>query len=647
MVAGPRQPAWVHALVAVCNEAFGNAGRTVRYRPAADPDRVSHRRAIADLAAALADGDIETLLVIGGNPAHDAPADLDLPDLLAAVPFTARLGLHDDETSAVCRWHLPRAHWLESWSDAVDCDGRYAVAQPLIAPLFQGRTPAEFVSLIAHEQVRAAARLRLAGLDFERSWRRLLREGSVAGSRAPAGPMLQPGAAAAIAAGAARPAPRLDAGNLEITFAPDRRLHDGRFANNAWLQELPDCMTKLTWDNAAVMSPATARSLGVADGDLLSLELEGRVLEAPALILPGHAPWSVTLTLGHGRDRAGRVGDGVGRRAYALRTTAAFAGAAGVRAAPAGRKVELAVTQDHFALDAAGMAERERRAATLVVEGTLDEYRRDPAFAAHRQHHPPLESLWTERPGEGRRWGMAIDLNACIGCNACVAACQAENNIPVVGREQVIAGREMHWLRLDRYFSGDPEDARVVQQPVACMHCELAPCEQVCPVGATMHSAEGLNVMVYNRCVGTRYCSNNCPYKVRRFNFFNYNKDPDPLAAMGRNPEVTLRARGVMEKCTYCVQRIEEAKIRAKNQGRPLRDGEIEPACQQACPTRAIVFGDLADPGSEVARLQADDRAYRMLAELNIKPRTAYLARLRNPNPELAESDDASRHPAH
>jgi molybdopterin-containing oxidoreductase family iron-sulfur binding subunit len=353
----------------------------------------------------------------------------------------------------------------------------------------------------------------------------------------------------------------------------------------------------------------------------------------------------VSLSLGHGRTAAGGVGNGTGFRAYALRTAAAPDACAGLKVARTGRSYPLATTQDHHAIDAVGMREREKRSRSLVVSGTLAEYREHPEFAAHRTHHPPLVSLWPERPRVGHAWGMTIDLSTCIGCNACVVACQAENNIPVVGKEQVGKGREMHWLRLDRYFQGDPDAPAVAHQPVACVHCELAPCEQVCPVGATMHSEDGLNVMAYNRCVGTRYCSNNCPYKVRRFNWFNFNSGIPDVRKLAYNPEVTLRARGVMEKCTYCVQRIESVKIDAKNEGRPVRDGEIVTACQQTCPTQAIAFGDLNDPQSRVAKLTTGDRAYHLLAELNVKPRTAYLARLRNPNPELAESADG--HPAH
>ena len=648
---GPRQPDHAHALCHLLNRALGNCGHTVRYT-AVEPRGLAHGAAIADVANGIDKGRIDTLLILGGNPAFDAPADLGLADLLAKVPHTIRLGLYDDETSRASAWHLPRAHYLESWGDVQDPDGRYGVVQPLIRPLYDGWTPAELLTLVldgekreAHTQVRETARG--LGVRGDAAWKTLLRDGLLAGD-VPTGdvPALEGrGLIAAVARGARAAVPEPGRDNLEVVFAPDPCLWDGRFANNGWLQELPDHMTKLTWDNAALVGVSTAAALGLKHGDLATLERGGRSLDVAVYVLPGHAPWSVTLTLGHGRTRAGGVGNGTGFDAYGLRTSDALDHGLGAVLRATGGAYPLATTQDHHAIDAVGMAEREKRVSHLVIEGDLAEYEHHPDFASHRTHVPPLKSLWEERGYEGRAWGMTVDLNACIGCNACVTACQAENNIPVVGKDQVARGREMHWLRIDRYFQGDPEDPRVVQQPVACVHCEMAPCEQVCPVGATMHSEEGLNTMAYNRCVGTRYCSNNCPYKVRRFNFFNNNKDIPEVRKLVYNPEVSLRARGVMEKCTYCVQRIEAAKIDAKNEGREVRDGEITTACQQTCPTRAIVFGDLNNADSEVAKLNANERAYHLLAELNVKPRTVYLARLRNPNPELAESTDG--HAAH
>jgi molybdopterin-containing oxidoreductase family iron-sulfur binding subunit len=423
----------------------------------------------------------------------------------------------------------------------------------------------------------------------------------------------------------------------EVVLTADSRVWDGRFANNGWLQELPDALTKVTWDNALLISPATARELGIDDGEIAVIEAGGATVEVPTFVLPGQAQSSMTLALGYGRTAAGQVGNGVGVNAYALRTTAAPHVVSGATVRGTGRSYSLATTQDHFAIDTIGFKERNRRVGELVREASLDAYLANPEVFHEHEHHPPLISLWKDQEYEGEQWGMAIDLNTCIGCNACVVACQAENNIPVVGREQVLNQREMQWIRIDRYFKTEPglgsdeiDDAEVVFQPMTCVHCENAPCEQVCPVAATQHTTDGLNAMIYNRCVGTRYCSNNCPLKVRRFNFFNYHKDLADTSKMQFNPEVTVRARGVMEKCTFCVQRIEAVRIGARNDNRPIGDGEIVPACAQTCPTQAITFGNLNDPKSLVSRLREEKRSYAMLAELNIRPRAHYLGRLSN-----------------
>ena len=369
-------------------------------------------------------------------------------------------------------------------------------------------------------------------------------------------------------------------------------------------------------------------------------------MEIPVYILPGQADGSVAVSLGYGRTAAGLVGGSaaegvppVGVDVYRLRTSDAMYFGTGLSVEPTGKKYQLATVQDHFAIDRVGMEGQKQRLGELVREATLEEYKKHPDFAKHVVHHPPLESLWQEHEFEGHRWGMTIDLAKCTGCGACVIACVAENNVPVVGRERVFRNREMQWLRVDRYFRGEVDNPQIVVQPVACHQCEMAPCEAVCPVGATVHSKEGLNDMVYNRCVGTRYCGNNCPYKVRRFNFFNYHKQYEEarneILKMASNPQVTVRSRGVMEKCTYCVQRIQAVKIEAKNERRQIQDGEIKTACQQVCPAGAIIFGDLSDKQSAVAQSKACDRSYQMLSELNVKPRTSYLARIRNPNPEL------------
>jgi molybdopterin-containing oxidoreductase family iron-sulfur binding subunit len=436
---------------------------------------------------------------------------------------------------------------------------------------------------------------------------------------------------------------------LELVLTGDPKVRDGRYANNGWLQELPDAMTKVTWDNALLMAPSTARDLGVTDGEVVAVQAAGKSAEFPVFVMPGHARSSVTVALGYGRRAAGEVGNGVGVDAYRLRTVASPDIILGVSLRGTGRHYALATTQDHFAIDTMGFNERNARVENLVREASLDAYLANPDIFHEHDHHPPLISLWKDHEYEGEQWGMAIDLNTCIGCNACVVACQAENNIPVVGREQVLNQREMHWIRLDRYFKTDPsvsideiDDAEVVFQPMTCVQCENAPCEQVCPVAATQHTPDGLNAMVYNRCVGTRYCSNNCPFKVRRFNFFNYHKDLADTTKMQFNPEVTIRARGVMEKCTFCVQRIETVRIQARNDNRPIHDGEIVPACAQTCPTRAITFGNLNDPSSDISRSREEHRSYATLAELNIRPRTHYLARLRNPVDGGAEDHGAS-----
>ncbi len=439
---------------------------------------------------------------------------------------------------------------------------------------------------------------------------------------------------------------RLENGKLEIVFRPSAAVYDGRFANNGWLQEMPDPLTRLTWDNAAVLSPKTAEKLGVEDSTLIKLKFNGQQMEIPAFILPGQADGTVAVTLGYGRTAAGLVGGSaaegvpaVGADLYRLRTSDAMYFGTGLAVEPTGKKYQLATVQDHFIIDRIGMKGRAQRLGELVREASLDQYKKHPDFAKHLVEHPPLESLWQEPKFEGHRWGMTIDLAKCTGCGACVIACMAENNVPVVGRERIFRNREMHWLRVDRYFRGDDDNPQIVFQPVACHHCETAPCEAVCPVAATVHSKEGLNDMVYNRCVGTRYCGNNCPYKVRRFNFFNYHKQYEEarneILKMASNPQVTVRSRGVMEKCSYCVQRIQAVKIEAKNARRQIKDGEILTACQQVCPAGAIIFGDLSDKQSAVAQSKACDRSYQMLAELNVKPRTSYLARIRNPNPEL------------
>ncbi|HPM22969.1 MAG TPA: TAT-variant-translocated molybdopterin oxidoreductase [Phycisphaerae bacterium] len=666
VIVGPQQPPEAHAAAHVLNTWLGAPGQTVTFTGEPDADRPSHAESIVKLTAQMSAGQISTLVILGGNPVYNAPADVRFADALAKVANSIHLSTYVDETSQRCTWHLPRAHYLESWGDALAWDGSLSIVQPLIEPLYGGRTPLELLALLCDDKLtsgydivrRTFGNAFDFGVDRARLWEDALHDGLVANSAWPLEtPTLTVGRIPEYAGG----------GTEEIVFAPDYSVHDGRFANNAWLQEWPDPITKLTWDNAALVSPAQAKNLGVKDGDIVRIELAtiGQrqtplALELPVYVLPGHAEGSLTVPLGYGRGRdAGAVGAGAGFNAYALRCAAEPDLALTFKLSKTGRKHALVTTQDHHAIDSqVGRAETQRRIGVLVREGTLAEYQHEPDFAQHVAHLPQLKSLWQEREYPDHKWGLAIDLSACIGCSACVVACQAENNIPVVGKDEVALGREMHWIRIDRYFKGEPHAApanvEIVHQPVTCTHCENAPCEQVCPVAATVHDEEGLNAMVYNRCIGTRYCSNNCPFKVRRFNwFYNHHGPHHPRSVNGNapalpgklkqqdltdiekllnNPAVTVRSRGVMEKCTFCVQRIMAAKIKARNERwDSIPDGLITPACAQACPTDAIVFGDLNDPNSRVRKLHAHNRAYEMLAELNIKARTRYLAKLRNP----------------
>ncbi|MDH3283283.1 MAG: TAT-variant-translocated molybdopterin oxidoreductase [Acidobacteriota bacterium] len=639
VVAGPGQPPEVHALVHLMNDRLGNVNRTVHYTEDPGPTRPSHEAAIGELAEAIRSGEVETLVILGGNPVFDAPADVDFAGALGRLADSVHLSLYRNETSNACAWHVPRAHFLETWGDARAWDGTISIVQPLIEPLWGGVSPIELLSLLGdgepapgHDLVRETARGYLGRGGFESAWASALHDGLVEGSRLPRLPARpDPSRVARRVADWWPPVTPSETAGLEIVFLPDPKLHDGRFANNGWLQELPEPMTKMAWDNALLVGKATADEHGLRSHETAVVSVGEREIEAPVFVMPGQADGSLAIWLGQGRSVCGRVGDGVGADAYRLRTSGAMHRAVGASVRPTGKRHELATTQDHFAIDLLGLEETQRRRPELLREATLGEYREHPDFVRHRAHTPELHELWKPVEYDGYKWGMSIDLTACTGCSACVVACQAENNIPVVGKVEVIKGREMHWIRVDRYFKGEPDAPEVAFQPVTCHHCENAPCEQVCPVAATLHSEEGLNQMVYNRCIGTRYCSNNCPYKVRRFNFWNNQKATTDLEALRHNPEVTVRSRGVMEKCSYCVQRIEAARTLAKREDRRIADGDVTPACAQACPTQAIVFGDLNDRGSRVARAHASQRSYAMLEELKVKPRTRYLAKLRNP----------------
>ena len=640
VVAGEQQPAVVHSLAHAMNIALENENSTVVY------GNMLEAAGSSDLGALVKDidaGSVHALFILGSNPVYSAPANLTFAAHLLKVPFRAHVGLYEDETAELCHWHIPAAHSLESWGDALAYDGTVSLMQPLISPLYDGKTASEILAAIqghadknAHDLVQEYWKTQKGDKNFNAFWETALHDGVVANESA----FAKTGVAASHAELLLMPA-ALGPDALEIVFRPDPTIYDGRFANNGWLQEAPKPITKLTWDNTAQLSPATAQKLGLANGDVVHVVLNNRGVEAPVWIVPGQANNSVTVHLGYGRRRAGRVGNGVGFNAYMLQDSASPWIASGVQIIKTGRKYKLAATQHHNIIDVNGHPEElESQYAfkrDLVRIGTLDEFNKNPKFAQDEaEPTPPKElSLYPGFKYEGYAWGMAIDLNKCVGCGACVLACQAENNIPVVGKEEVIAGREMHWIRVDTYFRGDVDTPETYFEPVPCMHCENAPCEGVCPVGATVHSPEGLNEMVYNRCVGTRYCSNNCPYKVRRFNFKLFADFTTESLMSLRNPNVSVRSRGVMEKCSYCVQRIQSAKIDSEKQDRSVRDGDIVTACEAVCPAQAIVFGNINDKNSRVSKLKASTRDYTLLAELNTRPRTSYQARLRNPNPAM------------
>jgi molybdopterin-containing oxidoreductase family iron-sulfur binding subunit len=666
VVAGRGQPPLVHAIAHLLNASLGNVGTTIEYRPPIAQSVDSMAQSILDLARAMEAKEVEALIILGGNPAYDAPANARFAELLSSVPFTMHLSPYFDETSTRSTWHVPESHLFEAWSDTRATDGTASIVQPLLAPLYESKTAHDVLAALmgvpsgsSHDLVRGFWQRELGAAPndpaFERAWRTALHDGVIAGTATPAQtPAVAGGLMAAIAQQAASLIPAKTAPTLRITYRHDSSVWDGRFANNAWLQELPRPFTKLTWDNVVLMSPRTASANRVRTGDVVSIESGEVQIEVPAFVVPTHPDQTLTLQLGYGRQEAGRVGNNVGTDVYRLRTSDAmwFAGVTAIQ--NTGRSVELATTQHHHHMEGRG----------LVRSGTLAEFKESPqhpSFMERHGHGEPAGSMFPEPVYEGYKWGMVVNQSACIGCNACVAACQSENNIPVVGKDQVWRGREMHWLRIDNYYVGNgdwglgagernkanggsqspvpsPQSPDVYHQPVMCQHCELAPCEPVCPVMATTHSAEGLNEMTYNRCIGTRYCSNNCPYKVRRFNFFDYNTElrEDETMQLRPNPDVTVRSRGVMEKCTFCVQRINAGRIAADIGNRQVADGEIVTACQAACPTQAFTFGDLNDARSQVRKLAESGLNYSLLGELNTRPRTTYLARVRDPNSELS-----------
>jgi MoCo/4Fe-4S cofactor protein with predicted Tat translocation signal len=713
VIAGDGQPAVVHALAHAMNDTLGNVGATVTYTQTAELQPMDQRAALKTLVDDMNAGTVALLIVFGANPVYSAPVDLKFADAMQKVALRVHLGLYEDETAALSHWHISEAHYLESWSDVRADDGTVTIIQPLIAPLYGGKSAHEVMAAMSgggerpgYDLVRAywtspgaasgtgrvsgaapaapggapaAAAAAVAPVSggagpaaaatapatggananrgpasaaagqnaappapvagaapaatnattqFDRQWRQWLHDGVVPNTA------FTPKTVAIRANFAAQTAPRAAVEGLEAVFRPDPTVHDGRFANNGWLQELPKSLTKLTWDNAALISPGTADRLRLISGDIVELKQGGRTLRIPVWLAPGQAPDTLTLHLGYGRTRAGRTGNLTGFDVTPFRPFDAQDILPGVELTKTGGSYDLACTQDHWSLEG----------RNLVRVATKTQYDADPKFAQKMEEGEgrQLTMYWQPYKYEGYAWGMTIDQNVCTGCNACVVACVAENNVPVVGKAQVLNGREMHWLRVDRYYTGDIENPDTYHQPMPCQQCENASCEVVCPVAATTHSDEGLNDMVYNRCVGTRYCSNNCPYKVRRFNFLLYQDWDTQSYWPMRNPDVSVRSRGVMEKCTYCVQRISQARIAAKLDDRQIRDGEILTACQAACPTNAIVFGNINDPGSQVSKLKASPRNYTLLAELNNRPRTSYLALVRNPNTDLEPAPTAT-----
>ena len=681
VMAGDSQPPAVHAIAHALNAAIGAAGVTVSYLPTPEAVPSEQHAALRELVTDIDAGRVQMLVIIGeSNPVMSAPADFKFAEAMNKVALRVHSGLFFDETATLSHWHVPTAHYLEAWSDARSFDGTVSIVQPLIQPLYGGKSAHEIIATLSDRPERngydvvrefwqGAGRAGVAGgagqpgrtvpaatagaaiaavatapaqpvlpaqpatpaSTFELQWRRWLHDGFIAGTAfAPSAAMLAPDVATRITV-----APAVD--GIEINFRRDETIYDGRFANNGWLQELPKPVTKLTWDNGALIAPSTAEANHLQSGDIIAINHDGRTLNVPVWITPGHAKDAITMSVGYGRTKAGRVGNGTGFNTYSLRGSAApWYGAATIT--KTGDTYDLVGTQDHWSIEG----------RNIIRSATLEEFKAKPTFVKEMEHLKSDQriSLYAAKEYKGDQWGMAIDMNACTGCSACIIACVAENNIPVVGKAQVKRNREMHWLRIDRYFSGNLDTPDTYYQPMPCQQCENAPCEVVCPVSATVHSDEGLNDMVYNRCVGTRYCSNNCPWKVRRFNFLLFQDFNTPQFKLQRNPDVTVRSRGIMEKCTYCVQRINAARIQSKREDRAIRDGEIVTACQAVCPTGAIVFGNINDPNSQVAKLKSSPRNYTTLEDLNTRPRTTYLAAVRNPNPALPSNPMVGGHHA-
>jgi MoCo/4Fe-4S cofactor protein with predicted Tat translocation signal len=654
VIPGEQQVPAVHLAAIAINQALGNVGKTVVYTETVNPMPSIQGQDIVTLVNDMRAGKVDWLLILNANPAYTAPVDLHFEEALGNVKTSVHLGSHLDETGVVTEWHINGTHYLENWSDTRAYDGTVTVVQPMIDPLYGGRSAHDVIqSMLAdpdtspYDAVRKTWMANLGPGDQDHAWRKILHDGMVPGTA------FQPKTVSAKIGDLPVTAPSDQNGTVEVIFRADPNIYDGRYANVGWLQEIPKPVTSMSWDNAALMGYRTLAKFGLAEQDVVAIESNGNTVMAPVMAVPGHAEGAVTLYLGYARRNGGRVAGGLGFNAYAIRSSSALLFAPGATMKKTGQTYEFAVTKSHYT-DHRSIAAGGDGSGTHSLEGnealtrgiiryaTLDEFKQQPNFAHEEEElsedPEPDTSMFSNWRYDKNAWGMAIDMNSCVGCNACIVSCYAENNIAVVGRHNTMTGRIMQWLRIDTYFEGDLDTPRAHFQPMTCQHCENAPCEQVCPVGATVHSPEGLNVMIYNRCVGVRYCSNNCPYKVRRFNFLLYSDFETESLKLMRNPDVTVRSRGVMEKCSYCTQRIVAAKISADKENRDIRDGEVVTACQQACPTGAIVFGNLNDRASKVAKLKAQQRNYGVLADLNTRPRTTYIAEVFNPNPDLAEA---------
>ena len=644
VIPGENQPPSVHALAHAMNQALGAVGNTVIYTDRIEAKPMDQMSALKELVNDMNAGNVDLLMIIGTNPVYDAPQDLRFADAMNKVPLRVAHSLYKDETTQFCHWHINATHYLEQWGDARAIDGTASLIQPLISPLYDGRSEYEFINVITGQAsdtgfdiVQRYWRGQMNGANFDEDWRKALYNGFIPNTAAQA-----KNVSAKSEAASGSPI-SLSGDMIEVIFRRDPMVYDGTFANNAWLQETPKPPTQVCWDNAVLMSVATAERLKLETQDVIEIEVQGSKLKGGIWRTPGHPDNCITVSLGYGRTKAGRVGDGVGFNAYEMRFSNGMYMSAG-KVRKTGEQYEFANPQgfqyiDYSDLPAGTVNLKSRH---VVRAATLEDFINNPNFAHEKEseeHIPPELTLYPNYQYTEAKWGMAIDMNSCVGCKTCIVACQAENNIPVVGKEQVKRGRIMHWIRVDSYYEGGTENPKTFFQPVPCMQCENAPCEVVCPVGATVHSTEGLNDMIYNRCVGTRYCSNNCPYKVRRFNFLLWQDWDTEQYKLMRNPEVSVRSRGVMEKCTYCIQRISHGRYAAEKENRPIKDGEVITACQQACPADAIVFGDLNDKNSRVSKLQAHQRNYGLLEDLNTRPRTTYLAVVRNPNPEIEQSE--------